>query len=315
MSEITQDTASATDQPVLPSVGERLQQARQSQGLSLGEMARQLKLSVKQAEALERNDYRSFPGALWVRGFLRNYAKALGLDAEDLVAKAGLLVESKGESAAMTPTPAEPARERRRMLMLTLGFIIVGLFVLGLLGQRAGDRPAGAEVAAPGAVPAVPVAPPAATATPAPIAMPEAAPQTDVPSTEVAAPVPVESLSGATTLSPSLSNPVPEQAAGESPAVPAPLPAQAPIVPSVNTVAPSSSAPATKPATVAPPASLPVPATVPAPPAPAQAPPASSAPVSPPSTSITPAETPATAPATANSLAPPSEAPPVEEKP
>ncbi|MBM3776581.1 MAG: helix-turn-helix domain-containing protein [Acidobacteria bacterium] len=235
---------------MLPSVGERLQQARQSQGLSLGEMARQLKLSVKQVEALERNDYRSFPGALWVRGFLRNYAKALGLDAEDLVAKAGLSVESKGESAAMTPTPAEPARERRRMLMLTLGFIIVGLFVLGLLGQRAGDRPAGAEVAAPGTVPAVPAA----------------------------------------------------------------LPAQAPIVPSVNSVAPSSSAPATKPATVAPAASLPVPATVPAPSAPAQAPPASSAPVSPPSTSITPAETPATAPATATSLAPPSEAPPVEEK-
>ena len=61
---------------------------RREQGLSLGDVARQLKLSVRQVEALERDEYEAFPGPVFVRGFLRNYAKLLQLDPEALVALA-----------------------------------------------------------------------------------------------------------------------------------------------------------------------------------------------------------------------------------
>src|SRR5712692_10441646 len=47
------------------------------QGLSLGDISRQLKLSVRQVEALERDDYSGFTGPVFVHGFIRNYAKLL----------------------------------------------------------------------------------------------------------------------------------------------------------------------------------------------------------------------------------------------
>ena len=143
----TPETVQASEAP--PSVGARLLQARQSQGLSLGEMARQLKLSVKQVDALERDDYTRFPGTLWVRGFLRNYAKSLGLDANAIIESAGLAGEAPGAvpTVAGTPMPAEATKERRRTLLLTIAFVVLGLFVLALLGQRASrtdDQPVSA---------------------------------------------------------------------------------------------------------------------------------------------------------------------------
>lgn len=168
---MTEATESSPVSDTQPSVGERLMQARQSQGLSLGEMARQLKLSVKQVDALERDDYRSFPGPLWVRGFLRNYAKVLGLDAAALVQKAGLTPESTGEDlppSAVPTTPAAVGKERRRVVVLVLVFVVLGLFVLALLGQRAGHhRNDATPGVAPGAAP--PATSSSPTAVPAPV--------------------------------------------------------------------------------------------------------------------------------------------------
>jgi cytoskeleton protein RodZ len=86
--------------------GARLGEERRRQGLSLGDIARQLKLSVRQIEALERDDYPAFSGMVFVRGFLRNYAKLLQLDADALVAQ---LPPSAGAAPAAPGTPAPVA--------------------------------------------------------------------------------------------------------------------------------------------------------------------------------------------------------------
>ena len=70
--------------------GAQLLAERRAQGLSLGDVARQLKLSVRQVEALERDEYAAFPAPVFVRGFLRNYAKLLQLDPDALVAQAAI---------------------------------------------------------------------------------------------------------------------------------------------------------------------------------------------------------------------------------
>src|SRR5207342_2982327 len=82
--------APAEPVPQVDSAGAQLLDERRHQGLSLGDIARQLKLSVRQIEALERDDYASFSGPVFVRGFLRNYAKLLHLDPEALLAAANL---------------------------------------------------------------------------------------------------------------------------------------------------------------------------------------------------------------------------------
>ncbi|GAO35556.1 hypothetical protein SCT_0947 [Sulfuricella sp. T08] len=71
---------------VRPSAGKTLAEARERLGLSVAEVARQLRLSSRQIEALEADDHASLPGETFLRGFLRNYAKLLQLDPEALLA-------------------------------------------------------------------------------------------------------------------------------------------------------------------------------------------------------------------------------------
>ncbi|WP_434633564.1 helix-turn-helix domain-containing protein [Chromobacterium sp. CV08] len=66
-------------------IGARLRAAREEAGLGLGEVADRLKLSLRQLEAIERDDFAALPGATFVRGFVRNYARFLEVDPEPLM--------------------------------------------------------------------------------------------------------------------------------------------------------------------------------------------------------------------------------------
>src|ERR1017187_3784954 len=67
------------------SIGAVLADARGRLGLSIEEAAQQLRLSPSQLHAMEANDYSGLPGATFVRGFIRNYARLLQLDPEPLL--------------------------------------------------------------------------------------------------------------------------------------------------------------------------------------------------------------------------------------
>lgn len=61
-----------------------LQSHRSEQGLSINEVAKQLRLSAKQIEALESDDFSSLPESTIVKGFIRNYAKLLKIPSTPL---------------------------------------------------------------------------------------------------------------------------------------------------------------------------------------------------------------------------------------
>jgi cytoskeleton protein RodZ len=63
------------------SAGARLRQGREAAGLSVDAVAQQLKLAPRQVTALEDDDFAALPGRTFVRGFVRNYARLLRLDA------------------------------------------------------------------------------------------------------------------------------------------------------------------------------------------------------------------------------------------
>ncbi len=71
------DQRSDADAPALPPLGELLIAARERWNLSAADVARQLRLALRQVEALESNRFDVLPGNTFVRGFLRNYAKAV----------------------------------------------------------------------------------------------------------------------------------------------------------------------------------------------------------------------------------------------
>lgn len=71
--------------PMPGGIGASLKSAREAAGLGLGEVADRLKLSLRQLEAIERDDFDALPGATFVRGFVRNYARFLDVDPEPLM--------------------------------------------------------------------------------------------------------------------------------------------------------------------------------------------------------------------------------------
>src|SRR5437762_14305971 len=68
-----------------PSLPDRLAMARGRKGVDLVRAERDTKIRVRYLSALESGDYRDLPGAVYTKGFLRNYAIYLGLDPEDVL--------------------------------------------------------------------------------------------------------------------------------------------------------------------------------------------------------------------------------------
>src|SRR5687767_13925342 len=69
----------------LASFGEELRREREIRGISLKEIADATKISKRFLDALERNDHRTLPAPVFTRGFVREYARYLGLNAEEMV--------------------------------------------------------------------------------------------------------------------------------------------------------------------------------------------------------------------------------------
>src|SRR3954466_10413399 len=69
----------------LASFGEELRREREIRGISLKEIADATKISKRFLEAIERNDHRTLPAPVFTRGFVREYARYLGLNFEDMV--------------------------------------------------------------------------------------------------------------------------------------------------------------------------------------------------------------------------------------
>lgn len=70
----------------MKTVGELLQEEREKQGKTLKEISRKTKISLEVLTLLERNNFSLLPPKTFVQGFIRNYAKELGLDPASLLA-------------------------------------------------------------------------------------------------------------------------------------------------------------------------------------------------------------------------------------
>jgi cytoskeleton protein RodZ len=69
----------------MASFGDRLREERERRGISLDEIAKATKVGPHLLEALERNDLASLPGGPFNKGFVRAYARHIGLDPEATV--------------------------------------------------------------------------------------------------------------------------------------------------------------------------------------------------------------------------------------
>jgi cytoskeleton protein RodZ len=131
---------STSDAMPANSAGALLRAAREKAGLSLGDVASRLRMGVKQVRALEQDDYAALPTGTFLRGFVRNFAKEVGLVPDEALR---LLAETHREGAAINasavimpsqqnirvPTPGkEFATPRARALIaVALGSIVLAI--------------------------------------------------------------------------------------------------------------------------------------------------------------------------------------------
>ncbi|MBZ5512248.1 MAG: helix-turn-helix domain-containing protein [Acidobacteriia bacterium] len=88
------------------SFGDRLQREREMRGITLEEIAEATKIGTRSLRALEEQDFDKLPGGIFNKGFVRAYARYLGLDEEQAVADY-LTALSEAQAAGKT-TRQEP---------------------------------------------------------------------------------------------------------------------------------------------------------------------------------------------------------------
>ncbi len=120
----------------LPPLPERLVAARERKGVDLYRAERDTKIRARYLAALERGDYRELPGTVYTKGFLRNYALYLGLDADDVLAQF-----HAERDASM---PAEPVivvpraiTAPRTGFTFTPGVVVAALLTVGVIAFAA----------------------------------------------------------------------------------------------------------------------------------------------------------------------------------
>lgn len=128
----------------LQALGQELREARQRRDLSLPEVEQRIHIRVKFLDALEKGEAAALPSPAQTRGFLRNYARFLGLDGDAIVARweEGLhgKPRRRGRVApavrSATPTADSPGRGRRLPLLIFIMLCVVALGVLAILGAQ-----------------------------------------------------------------------------------------------------------------------------------------------------------------------------------
>jgi cytoskeleton protein RodZ len=127
------------------SIGKQLSAARTKQQLTSGKVARELNLSEAVIKSIEADDAASLPAPIYVQGYVRSYARLLGLPEEELVRNYSnqyckpppLTVSGRTRRLPLVRLP--PARLIRNIILVLLAVILLWLaypFVANLIELR-----------------------------------------------------------------------------------------------------------------------------------------------------------------------------------
>jgi cytoskeletal protein RodZ len=127
----------------MASVGRFLRERREERRMSIAEIARATRMPATSVERIEAHQFDELPGEVFVRGFLKSYAQAVGVPADDVLAR----YTASRRVAWVTPLPlpsaSRPARGRRVGVAIAFVLLLI-LFTLALsivLKPRGNDMP------------------------------------------------------------------------------------------------------------------------------------------------------------------------------
>lgn len=122
-----------TTKPEPRSPGQLLRNGREAAGLSIEQVAEKLHLLQSVVSSLEKDSYERIRGDTFVRGYMRNYARLVGLDGDEVVGCYNAARAGTGRQESRFNRRREPSGGAGRLGMVAA---LLGLSSLFLLGNR-----------------------------------------------------------------------------------------------------------------------------------------------------------------------------------
>ncbi|MER2089058.1 MAG: RodZ domain-containing protein [Sporosarcina sp.] len=119
-------------------LGDRLKQARTDKGFTLDDLQSLTKIQKRYLSGIENEDYSMMPGSFYVRAFIKQYAEAVGLDPDEMLAMykdtapASSAEEETGQLSTPTLTRRSGLKSNDRLNEM-MPKIIVALFIIVII--------------------------------------------------------------------------------------------------------------------------------------------------------------------------------------
>lgn len=121
--------ATEQSQKTIDGPGSQLRKARERQGLDQGKVAAQLHLNQSLIQALEWDDYENLPAPVFVKGYLRNYARLLGVN-EDSVIEAFQQLQPDEEKQPLPRNQPDPVAKDLHKGPRLGAYVAIGVVLL-----------------------------------------------------------------------------------------------------------------------------------------------------------------------------------------
>ena len=115
-------------------LGEKLRAAREERGFSISEVSEQTRISSLYLQSIEHDDYRILPGGIFNKGFVKSYAKFVGLNEQEALADySRLLSETAASDEAELKLYKPEVLTDDRIGASMIPTIIIAVVILGLM--------------------------------------------------------------------------------------------------------------------------------------------------------------------------------------
>lgn len=145
-------------------IGEKLKKSREDSGLSLEEVAEDLKLDLKKLQNIEDGNKEPFKDIYDLKYYIRDYAKYLGLDYEKLMEEFNEFIfeytsripvvqieqanKEKVEKKIISPYTMEKRRNSRNLLIAIGVILLISVITLGIIFISSNNNSSNTNVAA-----------------------------------------------------------------------------------------------------------------------------------------------------------------------
>jgi len=119
-------------------LGQKLRQAREERGFSISEVAEQTRISSLYLECIENDDYRTLPGGIFNKGFVKSFSKFVGVDEQEALADYAAMqsaadIASEQNLKLYKPEVLTDDSSGSMLPTIIVAALILGLMTVGIL--------------------------------------------------------------------------------------------------------------------------------------------------------------------------------------